>query len=353
MRFSVSTVKDTPDNLRRFVSRNLGGGIDHMVVFLDAPDDPATPEARALLEGHDHVTCVLADDSWWHGRRPERLNVRQRIHANLVKALLTTLDGAEWVFHIDADEVVRLDPAAMDRVPASANVIQLAPLEAVSRMSPDHEPTSFKTLLEAPELTLLHVLGVIERPNNGAYFHGHVEGKTGVRPATDVWLTLHRALDASGEEVAAHQDPGLTVLHFESPSGEEFVRKWTALLSAGPLAAFRPAREPTAVALQALLARGLSAEEARPLLMRIFERTTEDDVETLGALRLLADVDPDAALSTPRALGDDERARLETRLARLAEHDKRVFHPGEPEAKARKVLAAVTADDGPRRLFRR
>jgi len=51
---SVSTVKDTVPNLRRFVRRNLGNGIDHMVVFVDA-DDPA---AESFLSAHPNVTCI-------------------------------------------------------------------------------------------------------------------------------------------------------------------------------------------------------------------------------------------------------------------------------------------------------
>ncbi len=353
MRFSVSTVKDTPENVSRFVARNLAGGLDHLVVFLDAPDDPATPEVRALLEGHEHVTCVVADDTWWQGRRPSKLNVRQRVNANLVKALLTYVEPAEWVFHIDADEVVRLDPEAMLRVPRRARSIQLAPYEAVSRKAPqadDH--TWFKTLLEPPELTLLRVLGVLDRAHNGDYFHGHVEGKTGVRPTTDVWLTLHRPLDEAGTEIQSYGDPLLRVLHYESPSGEEFVRKWTALVMAGPMSAFRPAREPTAVALHALLARGLTAEQARPHLMRIFERTTEDDVDTLRSLRLLEQVDPDEPLSTPTRLPDAERDRLHSLLAAAAQRpDKGVFHPGKSEADVRRAAAAIAGE--PRRRLRR
>ena len=58
----ASTVKDTLANLQRYVDGNLAGGADHLVVFLDAPDDPATPEVRDFLDAHPHVTCVVTDD---------------------------------------------------------------------------------------------------------------------------------------------------------------------------------------------------------------------------------------------------------------------------------------------------
>jgi hypothetical protein len=342
MRFSVTTVKDTPEHVRRFVGRNLHGGIDHLFVFLDDPADPATPEIRAFLDDHPHVTAVVCDEDWWRGKRPARLNVRQRINANLAKGLLTTVDDAEWIFHIDADEVVRLDPDALARVPASEPNVQLAPLEAVSRESETDDDTWFKTLLDPPELTLLKVLGVIGQAKNGAYFRGHVDGKTGLRPHSELWLTLHRAVDEHDTVPEPHRDPGLTVLHYESASAEEFVRKWTALLAAGPMASFRPAREPTAVALQALLARGLAPDDARPLLMRVYERTSRDDVETLSALRLLVHVDPETPLHTPVPLPERDRARVAAMLGRAAERDKRVFHPGSSPAKVRSAVQAMT-----------
>ena len=351
MRFGVSTVRDTPANVADFVTANLAGGLDHLVVFLDDPGDAATPVVLDQLQDHPHVTCVVTDDTWWQGKRPEQLNVRQRTNANLVKALLTRVDRAEWVFHIDADEVVRLDPKAMDAVPASARAVQLRPLEAVSTLHPDARPTLFKSLLSPDELTLLHVLGVIDRAHNGAYFHGHVEGKTGVRPATDIWLTLHRPVDANGEELPAHRDDALAVLHYESWSGEDFVRKWTALLAAGPTPAFRAAREPTAVALRTLVGRDIAPEAAQELLMRIFERTTADDVDTLASLGMLTEVDPSHALHEPASLTEEERQRLDGLLEAVARERKQPFHPGRPAAAVDKILADISGERSG--LFRR
>ena len=102
---SVSTVKDTVRNVSRFVERNLAGGIDHMFVFVDAPD----AECERYLGDHPHVTPILATETWWNGARPEGLNRRKIINANVVKALLTDYEWASWLFHIDADEIVRIE----------------------------------------------------------------------------------------------------------------------------------------------------------------------------------------------------------------------------------------------------
>ncbi|GGO78327.1 glycosyltransferase family 2 protein [Nocardioides deserti] len=355
MLFTASTVKDTLPNIERFVTGNLAGGVDHMIVFLDAGD----PEVRAWLDEHPHVTCVRTDASWWNGERPAELNVRQRINANVAKALLSLVEGAEWVFHVDADEVVQVDRAVLAAVPEETRVVKLAPLEAVSRKHWDGDPTWFKRLLGKPDLTLLQTLGVIDRPSNGAYFHGHVDGKSGVRPATDVWLTLHHGVDAAKAELPAYADADrLRLLHYESYSGEDFVRKWTSILAAGPMANFRPAREPTAVALRALIDKGLSEEQAAPYLMRIFERTTEDDFDTLRDLRLLVEVDPRQGTHVPATATDGDLEHLHALLDGVRGEPKRSFHPGEPAAAAEEVLTRVAggsryAARGARRFLRR
>ena len=349
MLFTASTVKDTLPNLRRFVTGNLAGGADHLVVFVDDPDG-TDPDAVAFLEGHAGVTCVLTDDAWWAGDRPGQLNVRQRINANVVKAVLSRVDPAghwaDWVFHIDADEIVQIDRVALASAPDSAAVVRLAPLEAVSQRHWDADPTLFKRLLDDDDLTLLHTLGVIDRAHNGAYFHGHVDGKSGMRPTLDLWLALHHVVDADRTEQAAWEHPDLRLLHYESFSGEDFVRKWTAILESGGAVNFRKGREPTAVALRTLIGKGLTAAQARPYLMRIFERTTEDDLTTLRDLGLLEEVDPGAGGHTPVAFPDGGRAAFLALLDGLRPLPKRDFHPGRPVDAVRRLLDQADQADG-------
>ena len=352
MLFTASTVKDSAANLRRFVTGNLAGGIDHLVVFVDAPD-ATDPAALEVLESHPSVTCVRTGEEWWQGDRPGQLNTRQRINANLAKAVLSRVPGAEWVFHIDADEIAQVDRAALASAPADARVVRLAPLEAVSQRAWAADPTLFKRLLDKDDLTLLHTLGVIDRVHNGAYFHGHVDGKAGVRPTLDLWLTLHHVVDADKNEQEPWQHPGLRLLHYESFSGEDFVRKWTALLEGGPSVNFRPGREPTAVALRTLIGKGLTAEQARPYLMRIFERTTEDDLTTLRDLGLLEEIDPRAGTHVPEAFAAGAREELDGLLERLATVPKRAFHPGQPADEVARLLDDAGSVRGARRFLRR
>ena len=338
MLFTASTVKDSAANLRRFVTGNLAGGIDHLVVFVDAPED-TDPEALEVLESHPSVTCVRTDEDWWQGDRPGQLNTRQRINANLTKAVLSRVAGAEWVFHIDADEIAQVDRAALASAPADARVVRLAPLEAVSQREWAADPTVFKRLLDKDDLTLLHTLGVIDRAHNGAYFHGHVDGKAGVRP---------------DPRPVAHAAP-------RRRRGQE---------RAGAVAAPRPA----AAALRVLLRRGLRAQvdlhprgravgELPPGPRADGDRAAHPDRQ--GAERRAGPALPDADLrahhrgrpghaARPRAAragGPAAPGRTCPRpsrpaparssiglLERLATVPKRAFHPGQPADEVRRLL---------------
>jgi len=343
---TVSTVKDTLANVERFVAGNLRGGVDHLVVVLDAPEAPGQAEVASWLDAHPHVTTVLADDDWWRGRRPEALNVRQRINANLVKAALTTAPWAEWLFHLDADEIAWIDEAVLARVPADRRAARLLPLEAIAQRHWDGDPTWFKRLLAPEELADLHARGVIEEASNGSYFHGHPWGKVGVRPGLDIWLTLHTAVDARGETVRPFARPRLRMLHYESYSGEDFVRKWTSLLGSGAMASFRASRERTALQIR----EALDTSEPRERLMEIFAATTEDDLPLLRDLGLLVEADPRAWTHEPEPLPGGEAERLVALLGRLRTAPKGQFHPGEPAARVAKTLAKAT---GARRWPRR
>jgi hypothetical protein len=325
MLFTASTIKDSPENVRFFVAANLASGVDHMFVFLDAPREREQKEVAALLDDHPHVTCIpTTKRTWWAGERPGGLNVRQRINANWTRALLKPFPWAEWLFHIDGDEVACVDREALDDVPAGLDAIRLVPWEAVSQWTQPERPTRFKRLLEDGELNLLHVLGAIPDPSNQTYFHGHVMGKSGVRPASELALTLHEAVSAYGEPQPCHEDPRLRVLHYDAPSGEEFVRKWTALATAGP-ARYRASRAPSARALRTLVSSDLPEETRAKYLRRIYDVTTRDDVELLDELGLLVQHDPERSGTTPRPFPEGAAEELASRVAEFSAAPKTAF----------------------------
>ncbi len=342
MLFTASTVKDSAAGLKAFVERNLANGVDHTFLFVD----DAAPKITAELNKHPHVTAIATGPDWWHGKRPRQLNARQRINANVAKVLLAPFPWAEWLFHIDGDECLLLDRKALSDLPSQIGNVRAAPLEAVSRKEwPGGKVTHFKRMLEPEDLTLLQVLGLVDEPLNGYYFHGHCEGKSGLRPRMDRWITLHDVHDVAQELVPATDDgkgDWVRLLHYESWSGEEFVRKWVNILDSGSKVSFRPAREPTAVALRALVARGLPEKKLRAYLMQIFERTTEDDFETLLDLGLLEQIDPLAGKHKPERLGSEREAQIGGLLAAIAPENKWPFHTGRTASNLAVALERAT-----------
>jgi len=325
----ATTLLDTLPHVQRFVSGNLAGGLDHLVVFLDRPAAEGQDEVAAFLDAHPQVTCVRAGKGWWGEHRPRRLNDRQCTNANVVKHLVAGSGGVDWVFHVDGDEVVRLERDALAAVPADLPAVRLHPREAVARERWDGEPDLFKRELDDDDLALLHALGVLDEASNKAYFRGHVQGKSGVRPSARAWLGLHRVVDAADAEVEAASDERFELFHYESYSGEDFVRKWTAMVASGPTARFRPGRASTARGLRALIGKDLPPERLRAHLLEIFRRTRLDDAETLRELGLLLETDPLDGDHRPTPLPAPAATALADGLDRLRGADK-AEHLGPP-----------------------
>ena len=96
---SVTTLKDSVDNTRKWVRRNLGGGVDHMVVFLDSPQ----PEMKAMLDEQPHVTAVQTDERWFAGAPTARVTMRQTMNAAMLGRLLSGLPWAKsWGIYLIA-----------------------------------------------------------------------------------------------------------------------------------------------------------------------------------------------------------------------------------------------------------
>lgn len=326
---TVSTVKDNLGNIQRFVTGNLASGVDHMLVFLDQ----AEPEVEAWLAEQGDVTAIVTDKSWWKGRRPARLNLRQNINANLALAAVEKVDGVEWLFHVDADEVVHLDRAVLDAVPDDVKVVNLRPLEVVGVLEPQGPPTLFKRLLTDGELQLVVALGLLEEPTNPRYFRSHIAGKMGVRPGSDRFLEIHMATDGQGVRKRPHRAAGLEMLHYEAFSGAEFVRKWTNMISSGPSMHFGDERMALATALQTLVELDIPADVRTQHLETFYQRHMADPVEELDSLGLLEDIDPTQGSHRPVSLTSSQRNDLQSALKSIRTQDKRTFMP--PRAKLR------------------
>ena len=325
----VSTIKDTLANVKWFVESNTKNGADHLFVFLDDTNEVSDSEVVGYLEDHRNVTVISSATAWWGTHRPAKLNIRQCINANVIKFLLGRHSSAEWLFHIDGDETLHVDRGVLDGLHTGIESVQLAPWEVASSGGGQGRPTWFKRPLTDDDLVLLATLGVIEDSTNRSYFHGHLQGKAGVRPSARNWLTLHRAVDFTRHAVTPFKSSQLRHLHYESYSSDEFIRKWTALVSSGPTASFRPGRARTARALWTLVGKELPRETLERYLLKIYQQTTEDDLVTLRDLGLLVEVDPRQGPHDARPLPSIELNVIEGELLKLmGEPKKNLFYHG-------------------------
>jgi len=311
---AASTVKDSPEHVRRYVEGNLAGGVDHLVVFLDAPSDEGQGEVLTYLEQHPRVTAVRAGGAWWGGDRPRELNVRQCINANVTRRVLDGLGlGHGWLLHIDGDEVVRVDRGALGAVPADATALRLAVREAVSSSGWEGQPTAFKRELDDDHLALLHGLGLLAEPSNQSWIRGHVMGKSAVRIGAERWLTLHKVAHDDRSQDPGLEDEAWVVHHYESYSLQDFCRKWTAMVASGPRAAYRAERRQTARTLRQLISWGLEPDALQRQLERFYRLQVEEPLADLRDLQVLDEVDPLQPLpgcpTAPGAVPADDLAR--------------------------------------------
>jgi hypothetical protein len=338
---AVSTVKDSAVNVRRYVARNLAHGIDHLVVFTEETG----AEAEAFLDQHPAVTHVPTGRGWWGEERPNDLNVRQRQAANLARVLLAPFAWAEWIVHIDGDEVALIDRDAVAALPDTVKTFKLDPLEAVARTEWPGEVTHFKRLLTGNELTLLSVLGLVETADNKAYFRGHVRGKRGVRVRTDLRIGLHTVKNGKGNFVKAPPEAGLRMLHLDAPTAEEFARKWMTLAGSGSRSVYRKSQSPVVRAVRTLASMDLPDDVRERYLRRVYELTTVEDFDTLLELGLLEEIDPDFGLHRPEAAPAADLKAFASLLAASANHSRDSLTLDHPEG-GYDVLRAVLADTG-------
>lgn len=340
---TVSTVKDRLPNVQRFVEGNLAGGADHMLVFLDAPE----PEVEAWLAERPEVTTVLTDDTWWRGARPALLNRRQSVNANLARTVLARWGDADWLFHIDADEILQVDREALAAVGRKKPAVNVQPLEVVGALDPAREPRQFKRLLSDGELHLVHALGLLAEPTNSRYFRSHIAGKVGVRPGSDTWLGIHKATNAQGERLKLVRRPGLRMLHIESYSGAEFVRKWTNMVSSGPSMHFGEHRMGLAKALRTLVSMEIPEDVKSRHLSDFYQRHMADPIDELDSLGLLMTIDPRGGGHVPAPLATRRLAALRQELEAMRGQDKEQFVPPRAPGAAPESPAASTPSTTP------
>lgn len=176
---TVSFVKDTPENVRRFVSYHLGLGARRMQIFFDDPEDPCIEMLADVAE----VTATACSPEFWlkhlgsadvftHGRRQ-----------NTATTVGYTQATEDWVLNLDADEFLHLGAVPvstfLSEIPAEVNAIRFRPAESVLVEDPQGRE-HFRLPIDRKSVTQIHGdFGVNTKRRLG--FFGHLDGKTLLR----------------------------------------------------------------------------------------------------------------------------------------------------------------------------
>jgi len=293
---TVSTIKDTVDNIQEFVDLNITSGVNHLFIFLDGGNDAAVEHFKA----NPYVTCINADDRYWNNDRPQNLNGRQSINATTVNFLLSILNFRCWLFHIDGDECLSIDVEKLNTLPSNIDYVRLMPMESVadSQQTPKNKIDYFKRLLTDEELSLLTLLHKIDSPSNKKYYKGHIAGKVGLIPEFRSNLRIHNAEFLSSKK--AFKSPWLSHLHFDSLSLEGFHEKWIKNSQFNTTARVR---EDRALVRDAMfcLSRNKTLDSSRKseLIKKIYLDHIQDDKKLLMELGLLKARHQAKDISTP------------------------------------------------------
>lgn len=313
MILTAATTNGPLATVERHVRGNLARGADHVVVFLDEP----LPGAAERLASA-HVTLIDCDDEWWRGRRPAAAKQRALLNANAATVLGRSFD---WVFRLDDGEVLDVDHAVLAALPVKTKAVSLEPLQAVSRLHWDGDPTAYKRLLPEEDLAALHVLRLIKKPTNKTYFHGAARGRVGIRPTSALGVAGHQAVRPTGKRIVPATHEGLRVLRVDGASGEEFI----AAVRAGTAA--RSGQKRLAAALRALDRLDIDERTRDEVALQIFTRLRLDPEEDLARLGLLEQVHLDAPTHTPRRLSRGDARAMARLLAEVRGADKRRYLP--------------------------
>ena len=190
---------------------------------------------------------------------------------------------------LDGDEVARIDRAVLDRLDPETRAVRLRPLEAVSRLHPDGDPTLFKRRLDRGRaVTCCTSLGVIAKPNERSYFRGHIcrEARTSGRRSTSPSASTTSSTRPAANRVDARTKP--------RAAGSSTTSRTTATSSSASgrrcsgRVAYRSSqrgrRSTVAAAIRALLERARGGGD-RAFLDQLYERLGVDDVDLLQQAR--------------------------------------------------------------------
>ncbi|MBB3953428.1 glycosyltransferase family 2 protein [Novosphingobium sediminicola] len=220
----ASTVRPVGDEMGRFVRFHRSMGFSRQILFFDDPDDSWAQG----LQNQPDVTVIACDAAHWRaltGRKPELIDLRQIANANLALDMARR-EGADWLAHIDSDELVLTDGRPIGAIleAMEQDVARFALREAIA--PPGVAPHAFASdwfrisipAADIPARVPQH-LRVGER-----WLRGHIASKVAVRVASPVQrLAIHHV---EAPELPVGEPEGTLLLHFNCITLERWRALW-------------------------------------------------------------------------------------------------------------------------------
>ncbi|WP_204114788.1 glycosyltransferase family 2 protein [Shimia biformata] len=227
----VSTIKADVEDILRFAAYHLDLGAAHIRIYLDERND----DAQAALSAHPRVSVIRTDQAYWQGlrgKRPAKHQVRQG--ANMGHAY-ASLQGLDWLCHIDVDEFLAPETTvddALSALPGDRWVARMRPAEALAP-DPAAPPAPGETLFKGyvpPNGKRLDTVQALY-PTFGTYVKGgflsHVAGKYFVRTGlTDCTFRIHNVFQGDTENPNQCELPSVTLLHMHMTSWDHWLRHY-------------------------------------------------------------------------------------------------------------------------------
>ena len=205
---AIACLMRKPVDLPEWLDHHRQLGISHFFIRLED-----TREQEEFLKAQKDVSLTIAQSDK-SGNNYETLQTRQIEYVN--KSMNDAKDmKIEWMFHIDADELLHGSLTFLDTLNPKYTNIWMENAEAIFNLDKNDTCFAAKKFL---------------RCNNGAPCRSYVNGKAGGRVVKDVGLkgphNFHYKGQHTGDHVFNIPFETLHVLHFDSCSFSAWVEKF-------------------------------------------------------------------------------------------------------------------------------
>lgn len=290
----VTTTRDSPETIQRFITHYHGIGVERLYVFLDDPSsqaaskDPAIKITRCTTpywdqmrhEVRDGRLKALSRSSRFKGLKDLVLPSRLQVNASLALSWARE-EGLDWLINVDGDELLYTQDRTLAEVladtPRDVDVLTFGTLEAIPskldcknpfaeidqfkhawrprRLKGEHAHRNMSRILQW-QARAIKALGCKRALFEGEYFRGHNFGKSVIRVDSPYeYLGNHWPITA--EPLDLNFARKAWVLHYDCYSYDEWCRKWSIRDKAvnSPLR-LRSNREHQHEAYKAMVAKG-------------------------------------------------------------------------------------------------